>query len=171
MCEVEVQTPLHVLGTHEHAFQVNLDTMVHHATHVDGELYVGTKTRRQGEVLIEQHVGGLLHEVLNTTVQTSLEEVEVETNVYGMYLLPSELIVTLLGQSGTVLACGGIVRGRIHIGIYIVAAKALVTLQTIAGLELQEVNPLLVLQELFLVHSPSKACATEVTPAMTGSET
>ena len=91
--------------------------------------------------------------------------------------LPSQVLITFLTHCYRELACFFIIGRSIAICPIVVVLTNLVckrsciqlvvTYRTIANLQLQKVNPLNILQEIFLVHLPSQTDTSESTPTMT----
>ncbi len=106
--------------------------------------------------------------VLNATVQSVLEEAEVEADVELGVGLPREILVLTSGgrnqRNGTVGVGDGV-----PVGVVVAVQSEVVTVLSVRDLELQLVHPVGV-EPLLLVDHPSCAGAIEVTPSVVGVE-
>ena len=175
MGEVHIETPLYILGADNLAIEGDFHTLVAHATHVYG-IVAHQRTAGQGQVLEVEHVRSGTVVVFDGTRQAMLEEFEVHTHVPRLGGFPGQVLVALLYHGYRVAACSLVVAGSVHVGIGMTvvesgaARQVVVTLLTVAQLQLEHVNPLHVLHEVLLAHLPCQTCGTEVTPAVSGSK-
>ena len=126
-------------------------------------------------MLLEEHVVRRLDEVVDVEFE-SVEEARLEAHVEGARALPLQGTVALgvEGERGRAIevvyfvevVVEVVVRSSTTIG----EVQGLVPQDTIAGLELEVVDPLYRREELFLADDPSGTDRTEGTPTVVGSE-
>ena len=146
-----VRLPREILGTEYLAIQGDFHTTVVHLAIVDG---IGAITPALGRNAHggSQEVGSLLVVILDGTIEAILEEGEVDTDIEGVGLLPTQIRI------GTRLH---ITLGTAHMTIVLIVCHHIrcrilrhVTGDTIRDTELQMVDPIY-MEELFLADNPA----------------
>src|SRR5574344_482770 len=108
--------------------------------------------------------------VFDTSVQTMTQQFEFQTEVPFFVAFPSQVVVTFLNHLDAVLSSRCIVRSGESVGISVIVHTTVITLNTIAQFQFEEVNPSIRLHESFFIDLPSSTNGTESTPTMSGSK-
>ena len=146
----EVQVPLEVLSADGSQTEVELETSVAHVTHI---VEVTAETGRECHRVAQQHVGGLLVEVLEVETDAAIQERSLETCIQVRVLLPAHFLVLQRGDDGTNVVTVSIVK-VIEALPCIESTEVIVTLLTIAHLNAQVVDPVDVLHEVLARYTP-----------------
>ena len=126
-------------------------------------------------MLLEEHVVRRLDEVVDVELE-SVEEARLEAHVEGARALPLQGTVALgvEGERGRAIEVVYFVEVVVEVvvrsGTTIGEVQGLVPQDTIAGLELEVVDPLDRGEELFLADDPSSTYRAEGTPAESGAK-
>ena len=173
---VETQSPSEVFGFDRCAVKTDFHTGVQHFAHI-GIVAGNGYARRGGKPLCPKQVFGRVVIPLDGAVKTILEKSEVYTEVPVVVGFPCEVLVPLLHHAdgirlgvliigGAVTVCPVVPAAQLLVGV----AQIVVAHNAVAQLQLQEVHPLDILQELLLVHLPSHAKRAERAPTVAGSK-
>ena len=145
--------------------------MVSHLAHIGQQILVGKRRHRHG-IGVEQ-VLGLGGVPVEGNVESAVEGREVQSHVEGVLGLPLQVgvVIALDGKGGGVGAvdrCHAVraIESQRSVGV----DGILITGDTVSGAQLQIVNPLDILQEVFLREHPGSRCRWEPAPLMPAAE-
>ena len=103
MSQIQISCPFEISCTEDNTGQIEFDTFIGYATNVSWDRTCTDAGRNRCRLVVQQ-VFGDTAEVFYGTVQAAAEQFEVETCIEGVGCFPSQVFVSLVGQSRRVLS-------------------------------------------------------------------